>query len=1508
MDSNNPYEILFEETTDFNDYTNFDDYKQIIWTDNSCYFSVSMWFLWTIIPFRTYISNYNGEKEGLVEIKKLFEKFESYSEKVEIKVEYEKIFNYYLETSENSFGSQQDASELITKIIYSVDNIELKKKILPYLNAKIRCDGSSQYINLTKNQEIFINPNQYFETNSEDVNIDSCKKDENKTNAKIESNYTLDVLNEYFLVNFFMESEMSFDEIKNKDYNGQNYTIKSIISYIGDEEGKYGHYKCYIFNDDDDGEKMNVFVLDDFKTSNDEGKMPYDADLNQIIINSMVLYKKTSKNIPSQKPVRTVGEILKSNEINDDEYFIHDIDFGEKIHKIIIKYPNNITEKLKDLMKSIINQYVKKNIFDEKKKEFFKNNDEFYPELLTLLTKDYLKFLSDDSKLISNLEVEENFKKVSNECYLEYKNYIDNYLKWGLRIDNSIEDINKRKFLMNFTNLIIEPNGILDIYIPKNSKTRTKGLKNTYFKEKYILPDKRKTKIDSKDNYSKYERNEISFLIWNKNQNEISNENIMIYYDYNLLINWLIKSFNKFFLNDYYPITSNLNYLAKNKLEPIKSNQFNNLNRYLQILKNNKLFHEEIKQIQNLRETQNIFYQKWKNFLEFFSTFLNYYYDDFYFGKLHNSLPLSHCIKNLLISSDQNSENFVYIFIYCLLSKLNSENLKYYIDYNENLKYNKEMITIKISSIKNKFYDYIKYILKLNSSDTKCDLESKQFDYIKNYCNNYYNKQVKFYGILNLSFSPNFNQDDIEIFYNYIIHFVMSNTFFHLCEKINIKLEDEKIKNTINKFISQQYKKIYESKSIDMYNINIGQSLVDLFECLKIETEDTNLDDLIGNMKKIINDKKFKSKLFLNPLKFNNNESCISIPNFNLDNIKFDNVKGFYMNMIDEVYKPKSYSETLTTLGRVLQPEIEMEPKMEPEKEEGIEQKELKKWEILELKYKRDDLNANEIFSIIVDGEYNKVVIDCLKNVINLLNERVFFDLINIIDLNKLGNFTSIVKEKIISLVDYLQKDYDDEPTKFNCDDDYELSQKMENRILDEMEDNDIYKFVNDCERDGMYYNVKISYEFFYPVKKSYKTIGQCVFNLINKNKKSFLEIIYDDVINKNIAKNRNITDEQLKDITRNEFMNYVNKELNRVLYRYKKNNTYYLEYDDFYFKLLNDLIDNIIWSIEDDYINKTIQLEQIKSMKQTEKIEQTKQTKSELGSKTFSEVVKEIVRQNKMMVRIKNTNIDIIVNLDIDYQNESKENVADKEKLFCSIKSYLEECDEITKISKYYQPIQIENGIYDLIDYYKNNIIPINDKTFCIDFTASLICLLIRQITSNGYEINGIKIKSEYFNIWINEYINLGTIFANYIQWDKIKIKKENLQDTIDYLSIFYLNDLDKLKVFESIDGIMDKIYNESERYLYVKKCLNQYYKTKMYNDIFKKKYSVKQLQFIDNEIINLFMKYDNINLKKYKVNINVLDLMKQEKDNKCPNHNDFTNIINSIEINKKSKLNKIK
>lgn len=1236
---------------------------------------------------------------------------------------------------------------------------------------------------------------------------------------------------------------------------------------------------------------------------------PYEKKIKNLDTNKPTTNKPTTNNFLTNK------QIMKFSEINFEKYFIYDVNLGEKNHKIIIKYPKDNSQELKELFMRLIDQYVNKNILNKYKSENFKKNDVFYPELLTLLTHDYFILLSDDNNVLNNLK--DNFEEIFKTCYTDYKNYITNYLKYGLRIDNSINDINKRKFLIYFTNLIIDPNGILDNYKPLKKYTPLKKLKDLYYSTKYILPDKRNTKMTSGENNLLYSNNKINFSTWNKNENIIINDKILICYDYNLLMDYLLKTFNKFFLNDYYPknIYMNNNF-NRHTLEPIKSYQFKNLNNYVKILKNKNIFYQEIKK-ETQNETQNIFYQKWNNFLDFFNTFLKYYYDDFYLDKLTNkSIPFSNCLIkfNELSKSGANNANssnniFANIFIYCLLSKLNGKILEYY-----NL-FEIEERTTKISILKNYFFNYMIFINRFFSDDFAIGID--ELDPLINYFNHYYSKQIKFYGILNLSLSnysklsklsksPQSPQspNDIEFFFNYVIYFSMSNTFEYLCKKIEIDLNNGLIKDTIIDFVDLQYKKIYQLKKINLYKINIAESLVDLYECLNQKINNYDLDKLILNTKKIINDNKLKSKLFLNPFVFNGHKQIL-IPDYYFDKIKSSGIKSFYIGMIDEIFKPKSYLESIT-LSKVLKQNDdiktddfkmddiktenkEMETKME------IDEDNLKKinFPILEYPY----LYTDEKFIIAINNKYNQKVINCSITAINLLEERGFFDLINIVERQQINKFNQIVVQNIFSLLNFLQLDYDKDSTKFICNDDFELSTQLEDKILIEMENNDIFKFIENCYvREGIEYTVKISYEFFYPTNNNFETIGKYIYDLIDKNKnininininksndKSFLEIIYDKVIYENLDKNDKINNDQLRKIV-DDFNLYIDDGLYRVLKMYKNNNTNYYQ-EDFYYKLLDDLIENILWTIEYDYIDKYIENKQ--------------NLKNVFGDEKYSAVVKKIEKFNKMNVTLKNTNIDININLNFDKIDE---------KLFCLIKSYLEECDEITRITDYYQSNQITTCIYELIGYYEKKIIEINKNTFCKDFTNNLLCLLIRQNTLYGDTINEIKINSEYYKLWVNEYINMGIIMFNFIQIYSGIIDKNDLQNALDFLGNFYLNQIDVLKKINTIHGLNSKIYNDINKYLFVKKCLNKYFQTDFFNQKIKIKYTVEDQQIITREIINLFVNYDYIKIK-YKTNnkrddveIDVMDLINK---NICPTNIDFTKIINNLEF--KKKINKI-
>lgn len=309
-----------ESTMTYKTTTTIEDYKKIIWYKNSCYFSVGMWFLWTLIPFRQFISNYSGDNDGFLAIKELFDKFNDSTTSEPVNIEsignpknsnyakgiYERVFDVFIKNSKISFGNQESSSKLILEILDKTNNDELLNQIRLLEKYATECyDKNNKQKEILREVQtitkLTTTINNIFDEQKENFDepnaIRRCKDlnpmDYGSTITKLD---LLNETNEYFILEF--TQEVNYSNVEQIEYNGKIFKIKSIVSYLGEltvSNSYSGHYICYVF--DDNG--LNPFVLDDIGYK----KYKYREDLDSIKINSIVLYKLV--NIETDSKVKT---------------------------------------------------------------------------------------------------------------------------------------------------------------------------------------------------------------------------------------------------------------------------------------------------------------------------------------------------------------------------------------------------------------------------------------------------------------------------------------------------------------------------------------------------------------------------------------------------------------------------------------------------------------------------------------------------------------------------------------------------------------------------------------------------------------------------------------------------------------------------------------------------------------------------------------------------------------------------------------------------------------------------------------------------------------------------------------------------------------------------------------------------------------------------------------------------------------------------------------------------
>ena len=398
--------------------TNINDYKKITWHANSCYFSVAMWFLWTVIPFREFIYNYSDKNPGFIAIKNLFNEFnnESFPEPVNITKIYQEVFEQFVTSNINGrslrFGEQESSGYLIEKILEQTKNDDFLNKIRLKETSTTKCkDDKSTKIKIqemitipTNNTNIFTLQTEIMEKENA---IDRCiKKDPTDYGSKIIKYDLFFDTNQYFIIEF--SENKIYSDVSEIIYNGKIFKIKSVVSYLGEvskKGGKSGHYVCYVF--DDDG--LNPFVLDDLA-----GKKEKINDLNAILINSLVLYKLVDSIEPDihrtkpdriefNKPInKDTTELVQSTKESEQPSI-------KSFRKHLDEYKNTSDKYIIGTNKD---QYTKTKTNENQKKTIFKIE---YPSELKLIVKnnmdEIVKKLKENKTILQKKIDEENNKK-----------------------------------------------------------------------------------------------------------------------------------------------------------------------------------------------------------------------------------------------------------------------------------------------------------------------------------------------------------------------------------------------------------------------------------------------------------------------------------------------------------------------------------------------------------------------------------------------------------------------------------------------------------------------------------------------------------------------------------------------------------------------------------------------------------------------------------------------------------------------------------------------------------------------------------------------------------------------------------------------------------------------------------------------------------------------------------------------------------------------------------------
>ena len=1074
--------------------------------------------------------------------------------------------------------------------------------------------------------------------------------------------------------------------------------------------------------------------------------------------------------------------------------------------------------------------------------------------------------------MLSEFDIsQDHHKEIISKCSDNLFKYVENYLDWGLRLDNT-KEINKRIFMNNLLDSIINPYNTKDNFSPKPDNDNIKKLyelKEKFEKDKKILPRKRETYFNTKSIKKDYEQDRISFEDYEKIYNYNLDEKININNGYTFIIDWIFKTFCKSYL-EYYII-------GKEKLTPT---DFEKLNEYFDVQKNiiigtktRSANYDELNNFLSTKSNQKyrqIFYNKWRDLLNYFGNFKKYYYDDEYYNEIVNkSQLLSHCLENFIsnkvIPNDDNDDpsNFRYLFTYCLMTRSSREKLESIFP-----NISKEDI-INISNIKWKFFNYLKYLQDLNQSNHNCKLEFKSGKPIVNYCNYYFAKQLEFYGILKLNFDECDIQSNSEIFYNYIIYLVMSEPVIYLYKIL--KISQEKFVDVVKSFISSQYDKIYNKKTIKLDKINFTQSFADLYSrFLQVHTDEFNKRVQMVEKSEPKSSGQIDFAIGVG--------KCVGCPDYNIGETN----EEYYIKQINYVFNIGTDKDDIGTD----KDDIGTDDDDEDEKSTDIEDSELpplgnvlrepvNNYEFLRLNYERDDIKGEYMLEL--TGEYSSSVIDCVERIIYFSDYR-FFDLINIVELTQLERFKNIVGGELKLMADHIQKEikkYKKNTSAFKCKD---LSSKFKNRVLDELDDNGIYKEIVGCFDGSTDNTIKISYRYFYQQDKG-ETIGNYIYGKIEHNKyisgeNSFLEII------KNKVRNDKKSNIENYNTLNNNFIGFVNEELNNLIGYYKKNETSF-DYDE----LINDLSKLVA-----DRFSK-LKTETKKTDEKYLPEQGIKLSPPKEQTVSYAEVLAPgIETQVKSTIYIRHTNIPIYLEPDTD-----KINIGDKT-LYQIIKSYLDDCGEIVELSKYYYPNQIQSGISTIANYYKDGYIKIDDTSFCDDFTSNLLCLMIQEIIPLDRTIKGINIKPEYFDLWLNKYINMGIIISNFISQSALfsSLNKKYLQDGFDYLY-----EMGELKKITTKEGFDNQIYEDIKKYQYIRKCLDKFFSEwRNFESKIKPDYTEENIKLIENGMVDILFKNEIINIQ-YRKGI-YIKIMEDIELNQCPSGQELAKLFGYIKLTK--------
>jgi hypothetical protein len=437
--------ISYKKTTTINDY------KKIIWYKNSCYFSVAMWFLWTLIPFREFISNYSGDNNGFIAIKELFDQFNdnSKSQPINIELIYQRVFLAFVKRNisgrEVKFGEQDTSAYLIEKILEKTENDEFLNKISLTETVITKCeDDKSPNIenNLlistsTVDTNIFIEQKEILK---ESEALKRCKeKDSNDYGSRITKIDLVNDTNQYFILQF--TEEKKYTDVQEIKHNGKIFKIKSVVSYLGETTklgGMSGHYCCYVF--DDNGE--NTFVLDDMNSTRDY----YMGKLNDILINSIVLYKLVDDESSVQEVDRNL-QVYNEESLNDR---------NAQVNRNAQVYNEESLKKVNRNVKINRNAQVNRNVQESSEKkpielsrEACDNIDELINKLNDKKNK-LEKKIQDNKSLLEKIKKSEETKQSEEETKQldeETKQLDEETKHLEKRLESILNQINKFKDL-----------------------------------------------------------------------------------------------------------------------------------------------------------------------------------------------------------------------------------------------------------------------------------------------------------------------------------------------------------------------------------------------------------------------------------------------------------------------------------------------------------------------------------------------------------------------------------------------------------------------------------------------------------------------------------------------------------------------------------------------------------------------------------------------------------------------------------------------------------------------------------------------------------------------------------------------------------------------------------------------------------------------------------------------------------------------------------------------------